>query len=98
MRGAFPELADSGYLEVADNVYRSGESFIGHAAAAVWDRGRGPELTYTDAVLQALRGDDGTIDGLVYFALDVTDQVLAARPTGGAEIPEADQRNDDSAR
>jgi DNA-binding CsgD family transcriptional regulator len=77
MREAFPELTDSGHFEVADRVYQTGESFVAHEAPAVWDRGSGAKLTYTDAVLQALRGDDGTTEGLVYFGMDVTEQVLA---------------------
>jgi len=75
MREAFPELEHSGNLEVADRVYRTGKSFVAHEAAAIWDQGRGPELTYTDAVLQALHGDDGAIEGLVFFGLDVTELV-----------------------
>jgi DNA-binding CsgD family transcriptional regulator len=75
MRESFPELERSGYFALADRVYQTGESFVGHEAAATWDRGRGPELTYTDGVLQALRGDSGEIDGLVFFAMDVTEQV-----------------------
>jgi DNA-binding CsgD family transcriptional regulator len=75
MRESFPELAGSGHFDVADRVYRTGESFVGHEAAATWDRGHGPELTYTDAVVQALRGDDGAIQGLVFFGFDVTEDV-----------------------
>ena len=83
MREAFPELGSTGNFEVADRVYRTGEPFVGHEAPATWDRGRGPELTYTDAVLQPLRGDDGEIEGLVFFGFDVTDQVRArpAKPS-----------------
>jgi DNA-binding CsgD family transcriptional regulator len=78
MRESFPEMAGSEHFAVADRVYQTGVSVVGHAAMAIWDRGRGPELTYTDAVLQALRGDDGEIDGLAFFGMDVTEQVLAA--------------------
>lgn len=78
MRESFPELAGSEHFAVADRVYQTGVSVVGHAAMAIWDRGRGPELTYTDAVLQALRGDDGEIDGLAYFGMDVTEEVIAA--------------------
>jgi DNA-binding CsgD family transcriptional regulator len=75
MRESFPELARTGHVAVADRVYRTGESVVGHEHAATWDRGCGPELTYTDAVLQALRGESGEIEGLVFFAIDVTDEV-----------------------
>jgi DNA-binding CsgD family transcriptional regulator len=75
MRDAFPELEDTGYFEVADGVYRTGQPFIAHEAPATWDRGGASERTYTDAVLQPLRGDDGKIEGLVFFGIDVTEQV-----------------------
>jgi PAS domain-containing protein len=75
MREAFPELVDSGHLEIADRVYLTGEAFVAHEVPAVWDRGSGAKLTYTDAVLQALRGEDGAIEGLVYFGTDVTEHV-----------------------
>lgn len=77
MREAFPELESSGHFEVADRVYQTGEPFVAHEAPAVWDGGSGTRLTYTDGVLQALRGDDGAIEGLVFFAIDVTEPVRA---------------------
>jgi DNA-binding CsgD family transcriptional regulator len=90
MRESFPDLEHSGYFEVADRVYQTGVSVVGHAAMAMWDRGRGPELTYTDAVLQALRGDDGEIEGLAFFGMDVTEQVIAAEKasalSGGGSV------------
>jgi hypothetical protein len=38
----------------------------------------GPRLGYRDVIIQALRGDDGEINGVVYFGIDVTAQVLEA--------------------
>jgi PAS domain-containing protein len=77
IREAFPELEHSGNFEIADRVYQTGETVVAHEAAAIWDRGDGPELAYTDAVLQALRTDAGEIEGLVFFGIDVTEQVRA---------------------
>ena len=79
MREAFPELAKSPNHELADRVYRTGESVIGHEVAGILDRGHGPETTYTDGVIQALRGDDGTIEGLVQFLINVTEQVRSRK-------------------
>jgi DNA-binding CsgD family transcriptional regulator len=84
MREAFPELAQNGSLELADQVYQTGESVVAHEVEAMWNRGGcGPELTFTDAVLQALRSEDGTIDGLAFFGIDVTAQVPPDRRTRG---------------
>jgi hypothetical protein len=75
MREAFPELAGTGHFEIAECVYATGEPYVAHEVPATWDRGGGPEVTYTDAILQALRADDGTINGLAFFGLDVTQHV-----------------------
>ncbi len=82
MRGAFPEDVNNPSHALADRVYRTGESVVGHEVAGVLDRGCGPEAMYTDGIIQALRGDDGTIEGLVLFLIDVTEQVRSrsARP------------------
>jgi DNA-binding CsgD family transcriptional regulator len=77
IREAFPELEGSGHFEVADRVYRTGETVIAHETTAIWDRGHGPEVVHTDAVLQALRSDAGVVEGLVFFGIDVTEQVRA---------------------
>jgi len=84
MREAFPELADSPNHDLADRVYRTGESVIGHEVPGVLDQGFGLEPTYADGVIQALHGDDGTIEGLVMFMIDVTEQVRSrsADPQG----------------
>jgi len=79
MREAFPELEGTGNFDIADRVYATGETFVAHEVAAMWDRGAGNELTYTDGILQALRGDDGEIEGLVFFGINVTDQVRARK-------------------
>jgi len=90
MREAFPELADSPNHELADRVYRTGESVVGHEVAGVLDRGGGPEVTYADGVIQALRGDNGRIEGLVLFMIDVTEQVRSRPAERTRAEPEAD--------
>jgi hypothetical protein len=79
MREAFPELEGTGNFEIADRVYATGETFVAHEVPATWDRGAGNELTYTDGILQALRGDDGEVEGLVFFGINVTEQVRARK-------------------
>lgn len=78
MREAFPEHSDAIVVAV-DRVFETGESMVLHEAESVEDRGRGRELRYTDAMLQALRGDNGQIEGVAFFAMDVTTQVRARK-------------------
>lgn len=76
MREAFPET-EAANFEFADRVYETGEAFIGHEMPGTSDRGSGPQMTYTDAVVQPLRGDDGEREGIIFFGIEVTEQVLA---------------------
>ena len=82
MREAFPETEAANFA-IADQVYRTGEAVIGHEAPATVDRGAGPELTYTDGIVQPLLGDDGSVQGIVFFGIDVTDQVRARTSAAG---------------
>jgi len=79
VREAFPEFEGTGHFEIAERVYQTGEPYVAHEAASEWDRDGGRERTYTDAILQPLRGDDGQVNGLAFFALDVTDHVRTNR-------------------
>src|SRR5260221_5208627 len=79
MREAFPELEGQGVLETVENVYRTGEPVIQHEAVRSWDRGQGIERRLFDLVLQPLRDADGTVNGVISFALDVTDLVAPQR-------------------
>jgi PAS domain S-box-containing protein len=79
MREAFPEFEGSGHFEIAERVYETGEPYVAHEVPSDWDRGGGREVTYVDAILQPLRSDDGVINGLAFFAIDVTGNVRQRR-------------------
>lgn len=80
-REAFPELKDSGFYELLDEVYRSGTPY--HANEQAF-QGQNPEtgaieeryFTYT---YQPLRGFDNQVSGILTLALDVTGQVLSSK-------------------
>jgi PAS domain S-box-containing protein len=75
MREAFPELEGQGIFEMVERVYASGRPDIQHERASGWDRGDGIERRYLDLVLQPLCAEDGAVNGVLSFAIDVTDQV-----------------------
>jgi PAS domain-containing protein len=77
MRETFPELEGQGIFEHVERVYTTGEPLIEHEAVRRWDRGSGVEPRVVDLVLQPLRDEDDRVNGVVSFAVDVTD--LAAR-------------------
>jgi PAS domain S-box-containing protein len=78
---ALPELAGQGYVELLDNVYRTGESHFGSERLARLDlRGDGIlEDRYFNFVYQPLKDLAGTVEGILVHAVDVTEEVLARR-------------------
>jgi hypothetical protein len=75
LREAIPEYEGTGYFELVERVFDTGEPFIAHGAQVQLSSDAGPRLGYRDVIIQALRGDDGEINGVVYFGIDVTTHV-----------------------
>ena len=75
LREAIPEYEGTGYFELVERVFDTGEPFIAHGARVQLISDAGPRLGYRDVIIQALRGDDGEINGIVYFGIDVTAEV-----------------------
>jgi PAS domain S-box-containing protein len=83
MRESFPELVGQSIFERVERVYATGEPEIEHEAERSWDRGNGIESRQVDLVLQPLRDEDGNVNGVISFAVDVTD---VAGPRRRAEL------------
>jgi PAS domain S-box-containing protein len=86
MREAFPELEGQGIYERVERVYATGEPDIQHERTSSWDRGEGVERRYVDLVIQPLRAEDRTVNGVLSFGVDVTE--LVNERLGGAIIRE----------
>ena len=82
----FPELKAQGFFELLDNVYATGEPFIGNELLTKLDRGNGKlEEMYFSFVYQPTHNDEGEIDGIFVHGVDVTEQVLARRKVEESE-------------
>ncbi|XXY45184.1 GAF domain-containing protein [Sorangium sp. So ce269] len=81
IREALPELEGQGIFELLDAVYQSGQPYIGTSVPLRIRRGAaGPEEErFFNFVYQAMRAPDGGTEGVMAFAFEVTDQVLARR-------------------
>ena len=81
IREALPELAGQFFFERLDEVYHTGEPFRAVEMPIRLDRTNSGklELGYYHFTSQALRDAAGTITGVLVFASDVTEQVLARR-------------------
>jgi signal transduction histidine kinase len=73
----FPELVEQGVIGLLDHVYTSGEPFFGtEILLMLQDPATGqPEPRYLDFTYQPLRDAQQQTEGLLVFALDVTERV-----------------------
>jgi DNA-binding CsgD family transcriptional regulator len=78
MRETFPEL-DEAVFQSTERVFATGTPVIEHEVERSWDRGSGIEKRTMDIVIQPLRDDEGRVNGIAAFSLDVTDIVAERR-------------------
>ncbi|MCA1245127.1 PAS domain-containing protein [Massilia sp. MS-15] len=73
-REALPEVAGQGFFELLDQVYHSGQPFVGHAVPVRVQRdASGPlEERYVDFVYQPIRDPKGEVEGIFVEGSDVT--------------------------
>ncbi|MEX5745574.1 PAS domain-containing protein [Massilia sp. X63] len=81
LRVALPEIAGQGFIEMLDEVYRSGEPVSGTDMAVMLQRQPGAPLErrFVDQVYMPLRDPDGRVTGILVHGIDVTDRKLAER-------------------
>jgi PAS domain S-box-containing protein len=79
VRDALPELEGQHFFELLDNVFATGEAFVGRALPLMVERLSGVPVkqTYIDLVYQPIFGPDNRVIGIVSQGSDVTDRVLA---------------------
>jgi PAS domain S-box-containing protein len=76
---ALPEVAGQGFVELLDDVYRTGNAFTGQATSLRLRRSpHGPiEQRFVDFVYQPIRDAEGAVGGIFVQGSDVTDAKLA---------------------
>jgi signal transduction histidine kinase/DNA-binding response OmpR family regulator len=82
LREVIPEVASQpGVMERFRNVLKTGEPFVGTEVSSKWDRhGKGTlEEGFFNLIYQAVRDEHGRITGVLTFAVEVTEQVVARR-------------------
>ncbi|HEX8313463.1 MAG TPA: PAS domain-containing protein, partial [Flavisolibacter sp.] len=73
-----PEMKGQGFLELLQQVYHTGEPFLGSEVPAVFnEEGEKKRTVYFNFTYQPYREADGTISGVLVLASDVTGQVEA---------------------
>jgi PAS domain S-box-containing protein len=84
-REAIPEAAGQGYIEILDNVYRTGTPYIGREMPLLLDRGKGVEQLFITFTCQVLKNVSGETEGILAFCYEVSEQVLARNKLQEAE-------------
>ena len=78
LREAFPEAESQFFFEILDKVYRTGEPFSGKEMPAYINRHDKKEVVFLNIDFQAFLNDsDNTIEGILVFVYDVTEQVTS---------------------
>jgi PAS domain S-box-containing protein len=80
-RDAFPEVEGQGFFELLDEVFRTGESFVGREMPIALRRAPGEPLQemVLDFVYQAVFENDGSVSGIFLHGVNVSDKVRARR-------------------
>ncbi|MEZ6030229.1 MAG: PAS domain-containing protein [Hyphomonadaceae bacterium] len=75
---ALPEVAEQGFVELMDTVYRTGEPFVGKSVPVSINRGDTgePQTRMVDFVYQPIRDADGAVSDIFVEATDVTERVM----------------------
>ena len=81
LKEVLPELEEQGIFEFLDTVYQTGETFSANEMLVKFDfHGNGKLVdTYLNFIYQAHRNIDGAIDSILFFVIDVTEQVLSRK-------------------
>lgn len=87
VKEVLPELEVQGIFDFLDRVYQTGETFSANEKLVKYDHHGAGKLvnTYLNFIYQAHRSFDGTIDGIVLFANDVTEQVVSRKKIEDSE-------------
>jgi PAS domain S-box-containing protein len=88
------EVAGQGYLELLDQVYRTGKPYTGHEARALLPREGKEELeeVFLDFIYQPYTNGEGKVEGIFYHGVDVTEQVQNRRRNEGLVAQLAEQQ------
>jgi PAS domain S-box-containing protein len=76
---AVPELETQGFKQIMDNVYHTGERFVSGEIGLQLLRYGKEEMIFINLTIEALRDENGRIDGMMAVAADVTEQVAARK-------------------
>jgi PAS domain S-box-containing protein len=84
VREAVPEAAGQGFLGLLDNVYRTGEPYVGKEILTHLTRAGKLDELFLNFVYQPIFEADGAVSGIFVHGVEVTDQVRARQEAESA--------------
>lgn len=86
-REVVPELESQGFIDLLDHVFQSGNFFNGKEMLVKHDRNNAGRMEdhYLNFIYQPYRNDAGDVEGIFFFANDVTEQVLSRKKIEASE-------------
>ncbi|HET9285235.1 MAG TPA: PAS domain S-box protein [Candidatus Angelobacter sp.] len=82
---SLPETETAVFRKLLDDVYQTGNPYVGREMKATLNRDGQNVEVYFDFVYQAIRNSAGHIEDVLVHAVDVTDKVLARRTIAESE-------------
>ena len=76
VREALPEVVAQGFIEVLDEVYRTGEPFFGRRAPVILEGSNDPSHSrrILNFIFQPIRNEDDPVSGIIIQGYDVTEE------------------------
>lgn len=87
IRESLPEIQDQPFLDLLDEVYRTGKPYVGREVRVILNRSHTgqPAEAYFDFVYQPLTGVEGSVEGVLVHAVEVTDRVRVRKAVEQSE-------------
>ncbi len=79
LKQVLPELEEQGFHELLDTVYNEGNTFSDEEMMVMLDRENDGSLVnvFVNLVIQPYINKEGNVEGVFFFAIDVTEQVVS---------------------
>ncbi len=82
---ALPELKDQPYLEILENVYKTGQEYFGNESLAYLNQGGKLQEVYVNFIFKPLYNSNSKSNEILCMGYDVTDQIEARKKLADSE-------------
>ncbi len=83
-----PDVTRQGFVELLDNVFETGEPYVGKETRLLLHKKEMPDELYVNFIYQPYKGISGNVDGIMLFCYDVSEMLVNRK-----KIEELEQRS-----